>query len=335
MQSIKEQIKQNSIKGAYLLYGEEDFLKDYYCQSIVDLCTKEGPVEFNFMKINSDKLNTDEITEFAVSTPFMADKKVLLIKNSGIFSKANESVKKYWSEFFSHVPPHLVIVFCENNVDKRSALYKAISKDHTAEEFPLCKENELVNWFANVLAKNGKSMTKDDICFVIENVGRNMYLLMSEAQKLISFARDKGDLISHDDIEKCICKSIEGKVFELIDNIVLKNKEKVIAGIEDLKTLREQPVLIVSLIYKNFSALRKIKTMEKETVFEIAKKTKLRDFVVKKNLSLVKRFSLDALNKAVILCNQTDKDIKSGACEPWLAVERLAVELMIGEVYHK
>ncbi len=328
MQSIKQQIKENSIKGAYLFYGEEDFLKDYYSARIVDLCTQEGPKEFNYMKVNSDKLDNDAITEFIVSMPFMADKKVLMLKNSGIFAKANDATKKFWTETLDTLPDYMVVVFCESNIDKRSALYKAISKNHTVEEFPLSKEADLINWFARILKQHGKSMTKDDICFVIENVGRNMYLLKSEAEKLVSFTADKDELISHDNVEACICKSLEGKVFDLIDNITNGNRSKVIDGIRDLKTLREQPVMIVALIFRQFSILRKIKVLEGASIAEIAQKTKLRDFVVKKNLSQLKRFNMDDLDNAIFMCNKTDENIKSGLSEPWLAVEKLAISLM-------
>ncbi len=328
MQSIKQQIKEKSIQGAYLIYGEEDFLKDFYTKRITELCTEEGPKEFNYMKLATDKLDNNAITEFIVSMPFMSDKKILVLKNSGIFSKANEATKKFWTEIFDTLPEYMVIVFCESNVDKRSALFKAISKNHTAEEFPLSKEADLINWFAKILAQSGKSMTKEDICFVIENVGRNMYLLKSEAEKLISFTANKDGLISHEDVEACICKSLEGKVFELIDNITYGNKSKVIDGIRDLKTLREQPVMIIALIFRQFSLLRKVKVYENEPVSVIAQKTKLRDFVVRKNLAQLKRFTTDDLDNAIFMCNKTDESIKSGMCEQWLALEKLAISLM-------
>ena len=328
MKSIKEQIKDKSINGAYLLYGEEDFLKDYYCQRIVDICTMDGIKEFNYMKINSEKLDTNAITDFIVSLPMMSDKKVLVLKNTGIFSKANDATKKFWTEIFDDLPEYMVLIFVENTVDKRSSLYKSISKSHTAEEFPLSNENELINWFARYIAKDNKSMTKEDIAFVIESVGRNMYLLKNEADKLISYTTGKDGLIFHEDVENCICKSLEGKVFALIDNIVSKDKSKAISRIGDLKTLKEQPVMIIALIFRQFSILRKIKISEDRPISEIAQKTKQRDFVVKKSLSHLKSFSLDDLNSAISMCVKADEDIKSGASEPWLAIEKLTVSLM-------
>jgi len=329
LKNIKEQIKENSLCGAYLIYGEEDFLKDFYTKKIASLCIGDGPAEFNMMKINNEKISNDRISEFIMSLPFLSDTKVLVLKNSGLFSKASEADKKFWTDTLSSLPEYMVIVFCESNVDKRSALFKAVSKSHTAEEFPLSKEADLIKWFANILAQSGKSMTKDDICFVIENVGRNMYLLKSEAEKLISFTANGPALIERCDIEACICKSLEGKVFDLIDNIIAANNSKAISQIRDLKTLREEPVMIVALIFRQFSSLRKIKVLQNSlTVSEMAQKAKIPDFIVKKHISQVKRFSLDELDNAIFMCNKTDKDIKSGLCEPWLAVEKLAVSLM-------
>ena len=328
MKTIKEQIKEKSISGAYLMYGEEDFLKDYYCKQITDMCLMDGIREFNYMKVNSDKIDLNVITDFVISLPMMSDKKVLVLKNTGIFSKANDAVKKFWTEIFDDMPEYMVIVFVENTVDKRSSLYKAISKNHTVEEFPLSSENELINWFARYIAKDNKSMTKEDIAFVIESVGRNMYLLKNEADKLISYTMGKDGLISHEDVEASICKSLEGKVFALIDNIVAKDKSKAISKINDLKTLKEQPVMIIALIFRQFSIMRKIKILEGRQLSEIAQKTKQRDFVVKKSLSQLKGFSLHDLNNAIKMCNKADEDIKSGASEPWLTVEKLTVSLM-------
>lgn len=328
MSVIKEHIKNKSVGGVYLIYGEEAFLKDYYSDKIIDICTSDGPAEFNLMKVNSDRIDTNEITEFAVSMPFMSGKKVLYLKNTGLFSKANEAMKKFWTELFSELPEYLVIVFNESTVDKRSALFKAVSKNHTAEEFPLSRENELINWFARILQKDGKAMAKDDICFVIENVGRNMYLLKSEAEKLIAYTANSDGLITREDAEKCVCKSLEGKIFELIDDITAGNRKKAIDGIADLKALKEQPVVVVALIFRQFSNLRKIKAMEGATVGEIASKTKLRDFVVRKNLSQLKHFSRKQLDEAIFMCNEADRSIKSGLCEPWLAVEKIAISLM-------
>ena len=328
MADIKQQIKEKSFKGAYLLYGEEDFLKDYYSSTIADICTAEGPKEFNLMKLNTKDIDTDSVSEFILSLPFMADRKVLLLKNTDIFSKSSESAKKFWLDIFENLPDYAILIFSENNVDKRSSLFKAISKNHIAEEFPLSKDADLVNWFARILQKGGKSMTKDDIYFVIENVGRNMYLLKNEADKLISFTANGPELISHDDVEKCICKSLEGKIFALIDDITAGNRQKVTEGIRQLKILREKPVVIVSLVFRQFSNLRKIKVMEGAPISEIAQKTKLRDFVVRKNLSQMKRFSLSDLDNAIFLCNEADMNIKQGLCDPWLTVERLAIKIM-------
>lgn len=329
MKSIREQIKDKAISGAYLIYGAEDYLKDFYTDSIADLCTREGPAEFNMLKINNEKIDNDKIAEFMLSFPFMADKKVLVIKNSGIFAKASESDVKFWLDTLSALPDYAVVVFNENEVDKRKTLYKSMASKYTAEEFPIQKEAELINWFARRLASGGKKMTKDDICFVIENVGTNMYLLKNEAEKLIAYTKDDEELISRKAVEECICRSLEGRIFDLIDSIVAGNSKKVIQGISDLKTLKEQPIVLVSLIYRQYSLLRKIKILQRDfTVSEIAGRTKTRDFVVRKHISTAKKFDISDLDKAIFLCKETDDEIKGGLCEPWLVVEKLATNLM-------
>jgi len=86
--------------------------------------------------------------------------------------------------------------------------------------------------------------------------------------------------------------------------------------------------MIIALIFRQFSLLRKIKVFEHEPISVIAQKTKLRDFVVRKNLAQLKRFTTDDLDNAIFMCNKTDESIKSGMCEQWLALEKLAISLM-------
>lgn len=331
MKSIKEQLKEKNVNGAYLFYGEEDYLKDYYTGQIVNLCSGDGPTEFNIMKLSNQKVDNNAIAEFIVSLPFMSDKKILVLKNTGLFSKTSEADKKFWSETLSSLPDYMLVIFCENVVDKRCSLFKIISNDHTAEEFPLSKEADLINWFARILASEGKSMTKDDISFVIETVGQNMYLLKSEAEKLIAFTANGPSLIETKDVLSCLCKSLEAKVFDIIDSIVSSDKSKVIDSLRDLKIIsdRSEPIRIVSLIFRQFSILRKIKTLQGNySVSEIAQKTKIREYFVKKHISQLKSFSLEDLDAAISLCLSADNNIKSGILEPWLALETLAISLM-------
>ena len=331
MKGIKEQLKDKSIGGVYLLYGEEDYLKDFYTEKITEFCSGDGPDEFNILKLTNQKPDNNAMAEFIVSLPFMSDKKLLVLKNTGLFSKTSEADKKFWCETFSDLPDYMVIVFCESTVDKRSALYKLIADKHTAEEFPLSKEADLINWFARIMAAEGKTMTKDDISFVIENVGQNMYLLKREAEKLASFTANGPSLIPSEDVQACICKSLEGKVFTIIDNIVALDKSKVIGGIRDLKILtdKSEPVKVLSLIARQFSTLRKIKILQSSlTVAEIARCVKTKEYFVKKYISQLKNFTVSDLDRAIELCSAADAKIKSGQAESWLTLETLAVALM-------
>ena len=131
MPSIKDDLKSGSIKNVYLLWGEEDFLRDFYKKSLTDAVVDKATFDFNYKEFSLRSPDNDEIEDFLNSYPFMAEKKLLYIKDSGLFKSASESDKKFWSKILGDVPPYAVILFSETTVDKRNAIYKEIYESQT------------------------------------------------------------------------------------------------------------------------------------------------------------------------------------------------------------
>ena len=81
----------------------------------------------------------NNIIELAETLPFFSDYRCILIENSGLFSSANE-----FSEYIAKIPESTVIIFAENDVDKRTKLYKTVNKTGCVVEFEIQKENDLL-----------------------------------------------------------------------------------------------------------------------------------------------------------------------------------------------
>ena len=80
------------------------------------------------MNIHSYKgkdVNVPEIIELAQTLPFFADRRVMILENTELFGSRGEQLANYLVQ----IPEMVYFIFDEENVDKRSRLYKACNSN--------------------------------------------------------------------------------------------------------------------------------------------------------------------------------------------------------------
>ena len=329
MEKLKNQLKNNEFSCFYLFHGEEEYLRDFYANKIAQsICTDENIKAFNYMKINGVKPNYDVLTEFLVSYPFMSDRKVIIIKNSGILKKATDADKEFWKDALENSYDYVTIIFSEEEIDKRGVIYKELSKLADVYDFKYQKTSDLVSWVARVLASEGKKMSKNDIEYLLESSDNGMLNLKSELDKLISYAKDK-DFVTKEDVDLLVCKSAESRVFSMIDDLVSGNSKGAYEKLDELKKFKESPVAIVSLIARQYTIYRKIKALSnKLSTADMSKELGIKDFFLKRHTMAQKYMSQEYIDSIILLCAKADNDIKSGKTDGWIAVETILNKCM-------
>ena len=139
---LKKQLKEGILAPLYVFYGEEDYLREMYVNRVKDCVPDGGFPDFNHIKIEGRDVAFSEYDDAWESFPMMTDKKLIHIKDSGIFQlksgkdeASTEEKKEFWTEKFKRISDDTVVIFDETAVDKRSALYKAAAKVVTVVEF--------------------------------------------------------------------------------------------------------------------------------------------------------------------------------------------------------
>ncbi len=325
--SIKKDIKSGEYSGVYLIWGEEEFLRDYYKNALIDKTADKAFADFNFKKYTVSKPDNDEIESFFSSYPFMSDRKVLYIKNSGIFKKTNEDDKKFWLKMMDVLPDFAIIIFSEKEVDKRNALYKAVNSKFACDEFPFQKKPELISWIIRYMAKYEKNISDADAEYMIECCSPSMYILKSEIEKL-AFYKEREKFITREDIDKCVCKLPESRVFKMIDDILDGNIKAAGEKLGELKLLKEEPIALNAAIFSKYSQLRKEKLLSKTlSAREIAAKTGQRDFFVNMHLKQIRDIPLKKFDEILKLCQELDYTVKSGLADAWTCLEILFAKM--------
>lgn len=322
MKTIDNDIKMGQLKNVYLLYGTEDYLKRQYRDKLKHALVEPDDT-MNFSAYEGKDINPKELIDLSETLPFFKEKRMILVENSGFFKNSCDDL----AEYMSQVPESTCFVFVEEEVDKRSKLFKTASRAGSAVEFETPKEDMLVRWILGRIQREGKKITQSVMQLFLSKTGSDMENIDKELEKLICYTLDKTE-ISAADVEAICTGQTENKIFEMIDAISAKNQKKALDLYYDLLALKEAPMRILFLIARQFQNLLLIKSMSAKgyPAVSIAKTAGMPSFAVQKNLRQAGAFKINQLKEAIEDCGQAEEDVKTGRMADQLAVELLIVK---------
>lgn len=184
MKQINADIKSGNFQRVYLLHGPEAYLRLSYAAKLCDAILPSQDT-LNFVRFDGAKTEETAIIDFAETMPFLAERRLIRVQDSGFFKKATDLLPDYLKK----VPDYAVIVFVESEIDKRSRLFKAVSSCGYVAEFPVQDERTLLRWGAGILARSKIRIREDDMRFLLQRTGFDMNRLSSEIDKLIHYLR--------------------------------------------------------------------------------------------------------------------------------------------------
>lgn len=329
MRSIDSEIEQQAFKRIYLLFGKEHYLLKENRERLLKALGVTDRKDMNFTLLSEKDFNVPTLISDSDTLPFFADRRVILVEESGYF-KGNKKEKDRLVKYIPDIPETTVIVFVESEVDKRDKLYKAVTKNGTAEEFVIGDQNEMLRWIGGRLSADGIQMRRDAWNEFYLRCGSSMDLMDAEYQKLSAYCWEKKQ-IEKSDVEAICANASETKIFALSDAISERNAARVFDVYHDMLRQNEKAPGILALIQRQLMQLYDLKLMDRDGVSFADKKKNLGisyDFIIRKLETYQKRFKEDELRRLLRKAADYEEDFKSGRIEDSIAVELLLNETL-------
>ena len=317
MKTIDEDIRNGQFQGVYLLCGEEAYLKKQYKDKLKHAMIPEDDT-MNFSAFEGKSINPKEIIDLAETLPFFADRRVILIENSGFFKNGCEEL----AEYLPQVAPATHFIFVEDEVDKRSKMYKAAKASGRIVEFLPQTEELLTRWILGRLKREGKNITGSVMQLFLTKTGTDMGNIDRELEKLLCYTLDR-DVITAEDVEAVVTEQTTNKIFEMVNAVAEHNQRRALDLYYDLLTLKEPPMRIMFLISRQFQILFHIRDMAAKGLDQqtMAKKAGIPPFAVRKNVSQAKGFTMEQLKQALCDGAELEEAVKTGRMDDQMAVE--------------
>ena len=320
MKSLNEDIKTGQFKQAYLLYGEEAYLKKQYKDKLTKAMLPESDT-VNYAYYEGKGTNPAELIDLAETMPFFADRRLIVVENSGFFKNATPEL----ADYIKNMPETACFLFVESEVDKRGKMYKSVKDKGRAVEMGRQDEKTLLYWLAGMVKKEGKQIKESTARYLVAKTGTDMENLEKEMEKLFSYTLGQTE-ITVQDVDEICTTQITNKIFDMVEAVATKQQKRALHYYYDLLALKEPPMRILYLLSRQFKLLMEVKDLsgrgyEKS---QIAKTAGLHPFVAGKYIKQCHSFSKEELRSIIEDAANMEEMVKTGRLN-----DRMSVELFI------
>jgi len=273
-------------------------------------------------RVDGEEAEYDRLAEAITSLPFLADKKLVVVRNGAANKVFAEKIK----DLLPQVPETTDVVLVEPKLDKRSAYYKLLKKDTEYQEFGDLDAGGLARWLSEQATQRGGSLSSGDARFLVDRVGPNQQLLAHELDKLLLH----NPQITHQTIELLTEAAPQSTIFELLEAAFAGNTTRTMALYQEQRALKVEPQQIIAMLAWQLHILLLVKTGAGRPADQVAKDAKLNPFVVRKSSAIAAKRTLPQLRILVRQLLTIDTRLKRESIDADEAVQNYLLKIAAG-----
>lgn len=257
----------------------------------------------------------------------MAERSMVLVEEVDLF-ELPESDRERLTAMLADVPEYccLVLTYTDFKPDKRKKkLWDAIEKNAVLAEFRYQSESDLRAWIARHFRALGKQIAPELCTYLLQQCGLSMTSLDGEIQKICAFSG--AETVVRADIDAVVEPTLDAVVFQLTDALAQRDFGAALERLQVLLKMQTEVIPIVAAVGAQMRRLNAAKILQAEGkgAQELASLCGIAPYAAGKTMTLSRRFSERFCRQAMLLCCQTDYQIKTSYDTP----ERLAEMLIL------
>ncbi len=305
-----------------LLYGKDRYRINRKVSNIVEEYKKRNQSGLNLVFLDAEnsfkelfdqekQIGMFEEKRLIVAKDMFAGKnlKADLLKNGKKIIETEDVILFYEEREIKKTDPVLSFLLKEEKKDKKRV---------TCQEFAPFSKAKLVSWIEGEFKKNRVVADRDVVETLALIGGENLFLIKNEIDKLSLYKKDikKEDINLLTKIEKDI------NIFNTIDSIAKKDRERAIFSIYDHLQKGDNPLYLFSMIvfqFRNLILIREL--LERGLIYnEIRKKLNFHPYLFQKSYKQAEKFTYDELKNIYSRLFEIDLKSKTGKIDPVLGL---------------
>ncbi len=304
-----------------LLYGKDTYHSYNKLQEIIAGYKEKNKSGFNLKFSNKEESISDLCNCHKQHSMFNEKRLVIIYEAFSSSSKKDDFIKNYNQMKESS---DIFIFYEEKELKKNDRILKKLlaekkqEKSIMVQEFKLLNNKALFSWIEKEFSKNSV-VVQDRAIYRIMEIGEdNLWRIKNEIDKLSLYKKK----ITEKDVQSMVSIESTANIFNTIDSIAEKNKQKAMLFIYDHLQKGDYPLYILTMIVYQFRNLIIIKDLIDKNIpyNEVKSKSKLHPFVFQKSYRQAEKFTIKELREIFERLFEIDLKTKTGQLEPVLAL---------------
>ena len=242
-------------------------------------------------RIDAEEEEFNRLLESLTSLPFLADKKMVVLRRPSANKQFIEEAEKLLAE----IPETTEVIIVEPKLDKRLTYYKLLKKSTNFREYKQLDVAGLARWLVNEAKAKGGSLNQRDAQYLVERVGLDQQLLGNELEKLLLY----NTTVTRETIDLLTEATPQSTIFELLESAFSGNAKRAMELYREQRALKVESPQIIAMLAWQLHILALIKAAGDRSADAIASEAKLSPFVVRKSQAIAHKLTIAELKQLV------------------------------------
>lgn len=297
------------------LYGPDTFRSKeklkMFKEKFIREVDKSG---LNLMSLDGEKININDLNKAIATQSFLAKKRMVVIRNILAQRKAlqTEVLELLKAGKYRDGQDDNILVFWDEEPDKRTALFKYLDGSKFKEEFEILKGSELTRWIVARIEQGQGKISRLNADILASKSDGNLWALAGEIDKLLAVSR--GREIGKEDLEQSTLVKVEDNIFNLTDAIGNKNTQLALKLLRQSLEAGVNEIYLLTMVVRQFRILIQVKAAIEEGKGgrTLAGDLGLHPFVVQKAQGQAMKYTLEQLKAIYRKLLEIDVKMKTG-----------------------
>ena len=326
-------LREGKPERLYFLWGQEDYLREYFLQELKKSCLPEGEDSFSYRRLDGPELDGNTLREAVDAMPFLTERSFVELRDVDL-NRLREP--ETLLDILSDIPDYCTVALVQGvsfEPDGRTKLIKGLRAAAKEMNFQQQSQDALIRWIAKRFAAAGKSVEMEAAQELIFISGDLMNRLIPEIEKVAAYA--PGARVTVEDVDAVAHHIPEADIFRMTDCIAEKRYHELLRILAELLSDKSnEPIAMLGMLglqMRRLYAARLAVDRQLGSKYVMDACSVKHEFLAKKLLRSAQGYSLAQLRYIVALCAETDYRMKSSGADDVGLFKELVLRIAAGE----
>ncbi len=308
-------------RGAYLFFGEEDYLKQNALRIAADTFLGDGARDFDLVRMDALTFSPEALASALASPPLMSERKLVILSLSPSEMRSAElsSLIDIATSLEDDADNILILSVPSGGIDagtpkRPSAILKKLCEVMVGVRFERITPARLSGWCARHYSENSVRASERVCALTVDYCGSDMFALSSEIDKISFYVLAHGRTeVTEADVKIAASPSEEFDTFALANAILAKNTDRALSVLSQMKANKTEPVIIMSELVRVICDMQTVSTLTCAGMnpSDISAATGIKPYPLGRYLSVIRTLRPETLAAAVSASKYADASVKS------------------------